>query len=73
MGMMEVRFDQYCHLCKYEDTKEIQDPCNDCLDEPARFDSERPLYYEVKKNEQKHDEGTSGDSEGDEGSVQGES
>ena len=31
----EVYFEQYCKSCKHSSNKEDEDPCNDCLNEPA--------------------------------------
>ena len=37
----------YCASCKHKDTKEEDDPCNECLNEPAREDgSRKPIKYE---------------------------
>ena len=30
----EVDFNKYCKTCKHEEVKEVEDPCNECLDEP---------------------------------------
>ena len=42
----EVRFDIYCELCKYKDTSENDDPCNDCLTEPFNINSHKPVNFE---------------------------
>lgn len=56
----EVRFDEYCKTCKYEKNPEVmkdpfaEDPCDECLGEPGRLYSHRPLNWEKKgrmKNE----------------------
>lgn len=37
----------YCASCKHKDTKEEDDPCNECLNQPAREDdSRKPIKYE---------------------------
>ena len=46
----EVRFDIYCAKCKHAGTLECQDPCNDCLDWPAREQTEKPLFFEEKES-----------------------
>lgn len=46
--MKEVYFEQYCKTCTNKDTKETEDPCNECLTECARQDSHKPIRY-VKK------------------------
>lgn len=44
----EVYFDEYCETCEYKDLKESDDPCDECLAEPARVDSHKPLKYKAK-------------------------
>lgn len=44
----EVYFDQYCKTCKYKDTKETDDPCNECLYEPMNLYSHKPVKWEEK-------------------------
>lgn len=40
----------YCESCKYKNTREEEDPCNDCLNSPAREDgSRKPMRYEPVK------------------------
>lgn len=46
----EVRFDLYCESCKYKDIKDIEDPCNECLDEPINLHSHKPTKYEEDTN-----------------------
>lgn len=42
----------YCDICKHKDTREEDDPCNECLNEPAREDgSRKPMRYEPVKSE----------------------
>ena len=41
-----VDFGKYCKTCKHKGIKEFEDPCNECLDEPANVNSERPIKYE---------------------------
>lgn len=45
----EVYFDVYCQKCKHRETKEICDPCNECLGEPVNNYSSKPLYFEEDK------------------------
>lgn len=47
-GMKEVFFDKYCKSCRYEKTKESEEPCNECLSEPANQYSHKPVKYEQK-------------------------
>lgn len=45
----EVNFEKYCKTCKYIKNKEYEDPCYDCLGEPARIDSHKPVNYKEEK------------------------
>lgn len=45
----EVRYDEYCKICKHEEVDEKDKPCFDCLLEPAREGSERPVRWEKKE------------------------
>lgn len=47
-GYKEVYFDQYCKTCQYEKKKESEDPCFDCLNEPANLNSHKPVKYKEK-------------------------
>lgn len=44
-----VHYDEYCKTCVNKDKKESEDPCYDCLNEPGRVDSHRPVHYEEKE------------------------
>ena len=45
-----VDFEKYCKTCKHKNVKEVEDPCNECLDQGANLNSEKPIKYEeVKK------------------------
>lgn len=44
----EVYFDKYCKTCKYEKTKETDDPCNECLSEPSNLYSHKPVSWTEK-------------------------
>ena len=44
----EVYFDQYCKNCKHEKMKEIDDPCDECLNNPVNLYSHKPVMYEEK-------------------------
>ena len=45
----EVYFHEYCKTCKYEDVDDIEDPCNECLSEPANLHSHKPVKYVPKE------------------------
>lgn len=42
-----VRYDHWCQSCKNKDTKENDDPCEDCLSNPVN-ETEKPLRFEEK-------------------------
>lgn len=50
-NIKEVYFVQYCKTCTHKDLAEDLDPCDECLAEPARQYSHKPLNYKeaVKK------------------------
>ncbi len=45
----EVYFNEYCSKCKYKDTSEADDPCDECLNNPSNVDSHKPVNF--KKND----------------------
>lgn len=47
-NMKEVYFSNYCERCKHFKTKEIDDPCDECLSAPGRPNSHRPLNFKEK-------------------------
>ena len=40
-----VDFNKYCKTCKYLDVDEQEDPCNECLHNPVKEDSRKPINY----------------------------
>ena len=48
-GIKIVEFDKYCKTCLHKDVKEKDEPCNECLGEPANFNSHKPVKYEARK------------------------
>lgn len=44
----EVYYNLYCKSCKNEKVAEDVEPCHDCLNEPARVDTHKPLKWEEK-------------------------
>lgn len=48
-NMKIVSFDIYCKSCKHKSKEDYEDPCNECLHEPARQYSHKPLNYEEDK------------------------
>lgn len=52
----EVDFNKYCKTCVYSDTKESEDPCDECLANPMNEDSHKPVMYKEKENKnEKHE------------------
>lgn len=45
MEEREVRFDIWCKRCKHKDTPEVEDPCNECLNEPSNINSRKPIHW----------------------------
>ena len=45
-GYKEVYFHEYCQECKYWTTPMTEDPCNECLGEPANLYSHKPVKWE---------------------------
>lgn len=45
MAQKEVFFGDYCPSCKFYDTDETDDPCNECLTCPSNEDSHKPVKY----------------------------
>lgn len=44
-----VNFDIYCKTCKHKGVLETEDPCNECLTNPANEDSHKPVNYEKEE------------------------
>lgn len=44
----EVDFNKYCVTCKYLEVDEVEDPCNECLDEPYNEYTDKPIKWEEK-------------------------
>ena len=44
----EVRFDLYCKKCRYEKTKETDEPCSTCLESPSNVGTIKPIKWEEK-------------------------
>ena len=40
-----IDFEKYCKDCKYKKLKDNKDPCNECLDYGANFESEKPVKF----------------------------
>lgn len=48
MAQKEVYYWEYCKQCKYENTKEEDEPCRLCLCEPSNDDSHKPILFKEK-------------------------
>ena len=46
-----VEFNEFCPKCKYGDLDGFQDPCNDCLTNPANYGTTKPINF-VDKNKE---------------------
>lgn len=45
-----VAFEKYCKDCKHYDKKnEHKEPCEECLDEPINYATEKPVKFEKKE------------------------
>ena len=42
----EVYFHEYCETCKHRETKNTEEPCNECLDNPTNLYSHKPVKWE---------------------------
>ena len=40
-----VNFSKYCLTCVHSMKYEYEDPCHDCLQNPANVNSHKPVYY----------------------------
>ncbi len=45
---MEVDFETYCRKCRHWIKKDTDEPCNECLEYPARLYSSKPEKFEGK-------------------------
>ena len=45
----EVYFHEYCNTCKFADTPEYEDPCNECLEHPMNLYSSKPVCWKAKE------------------------
>lgn len=45
----EVFFDKYCPKCKHYKTKDYEDPCNECLNNPINANSHKPVYFKERE------------------------
>lgn len=43
----EVNFHEWCPKCEHYKLEEREDPCHDCLNEPANDDSRKPVMFKA--------------------------
>ena len=53
-SLKEVYCGQYCHACVHFDKLGFEDPCDECLSEPANTYSHKPVKYEEKEKNNGH-------------------
>lgn len=44
----EVYFHEYCEHCVYKELDNVDEPCNECLDNPINLFSHKPVKFEEK-------------------------
>lgn len=44
-----TEYEKWCPNCKFKDNKETDDPCFDCLAEPAKEEGHQPVNYVAKQ------------------------
>lgn len=44
----EVHFEKYCKICKHEDKRDYEEPCDECLQNPVNRHSRKPVKFEEK-------------------------
>lgn len=45
----EVYFDVYCKSCQYQQLREDEHPCHNCLSTPANIYSHKPINWKEKE------------------------
>lgn len=48
-GYKEVYFDVYCSECEHEGLKDVESPCNECLENPINLHSHKPTNFKEKE------------------------
>lgn len=44
-----VDFEKYCQKCEHYSKSESEDPCWECLNNPANTWSHKPIYFEERE------------------------
>lgn len=45
----EVKFDEYCATCEYANLEESEEPCAECLDNPIKLYSQKPVNWKEQE------------------------
>ena len=40
-----VEFGQYCKTCQHEKLAESDSPCDECLEHPVNWETNKPYFY----------------------------
>lgn len=51
-----VFFHKYCHRCEFKNTSMEEDPCDHCLEQPARQNSHKPAFFKEKIKEEEDEQ-----------------
>lgn len=43
-----IEFEKFCGMCIHRDDPENSDACEECLNEPARYETHTPLNFESR-------------------------
>lgn len=43
-----VKFDKYCATCQHEENAETEPPCDECLEHPVNWETEKPYCYKAR-------------------------
>lgn len=43
-----VEFSVYCPTCKHYEKEGVEEPCDECLENPMNIDSHKPVKWEEK-------------------------
>ncbi len=52
--MKFVDFATYCPKCLYWTKSDTEDPCNQCMNEPANEYSQKPVFFDPADSQEKH-------------------
>lgn len=49
----EVYFHEYCETCAHREVKDVDEPCNECLENPINLYSHKPVNWKEDKTKTK--------------------